>query len=328
VGERFDVVVVGGGAAGLSGAVALARSRRTVLVVDAGQPRNAPATGVHNFLRREGACPADVFAAGRAEVAMYGGRIKPGRVTAVRRLDGPSDDPETRFALLLDDGGEVWARRLLVATGAVDELPPVPGVAERWGRDVLHCPYCHGWEARDRAIGILGTGPLVVHSALLWRQLSDDVVLFHHTAPALSEEQIDQLAARDIRVVAGEVATLEIVADRLAGVRLRSGKCIPREVVVVASRIVAQSGWLANLGLETVDLDMGGQVIATRVEAGAAGATAVPGVWVAGNVTDPMAQVVSAASDGLRAGAAINADLAVEDAALAVAGHAHGRPRS
>jgi thioredoxin reductase (NADPH) len=319
VSVRYDVVVVGGGSAGLSGALALARARRTVLVVDAGQPRNAPAAGVHNYLGREGVPPADLLAAGRAEVTAYGGQVVAGNVTSVRRLDGPLDDPAGGFAVRLAGGREVRARRLLVTTGLTDELPPLPGVAERWGRDVLHCPYCHGWEVRDRAIGVLGTGPLAVHGALLWRQLSADVVLFRNTAPALSEEQAAQLAARGVRVVEGEVAALEIADDRLAGVRLRCGECVPREVVVVVPRFVARAEVLAALGLETADLEKDGQILGSYVPADPTGATAAPGVWVAGNIADLSAQVMSAAAAGLKAGAAINADLVAADAALAVA---------
>ena len=177
--QQYDVVIIGGGAAGLSGAVALARSRRSVLVVDAGRPRNAPADGVHNYLGREGTPPGELLAIGRAEVAGYGGEVVPGVVTGARRED------DGDFRVTLDDGREVSARRLLVATGLVDELPDLPGVAERWGRDVLHCPYCHGWEVRDQAIGILATGPTAVHQALLFRQLSDDVTFFRHTGPDL-----------------------------------------------------------------------------------------------------------------------------------------------
>src|SRR5512133_835933 len=177
--QQYDVVVVGGGAAGLSGAVALARSRRSVLVVDAGEPRNAPAAGVHNYLGREGVPPADLLAAGRAELASYGGRVAAGRAVAAR----PWERPGTGFVVTLDDGRVVAARRLLVATGLVDGLPDVAGVRERWGRDVLHCPYCHGWEVRDQAIGVLWRNPLSLHQALLFRQLSADVVLFLGGAP-------------------------------------------------------------------------------------------------------------------------------------------------
>ena len=162
--DSYDVVVVGGGAAGLSGAVALARSRRLVLVIDAGDPRNAPASHVHNFLTRDGAPPAEIYAAGRGEVARYGGRVETGRVTALGQ-DGEWFRVETGRR-------PVAARRLLVATGVRDELPDVPGLAARWGIDVLHCAYCHGWEVAGQRVGILATGPMAVHQALLFRQLS------------------------------------------------------------------------------------------------------------------------------------------------------------
>src|SRR5687767_7374375 len=176
--QQYDVVIIGGGAAGLSGAVALARSRRSVLVVDAGDPRNAPAGHVHNYLGREGTPPGELLAAGRAELAGYGGQFVSDTVVGAGRVDGG-------FRVSLAGGRTVGARRLLVGTGLVDELPDVPGLAERWGRDVLHCPYCHGYEVRDRAIGILATGPSAMHQALLFRQLSDDVTVFLHTAPEL-----------------------------------------------------------------------------------------------------------------------------------------------
>jgi thioredoxin reductase len=317
--QQYDVVVIGGGAAGLSGAVALARSRRTVLVVDAGQPRNARAAGVHNYLGREDARPADLLADGRAEVASYGGSVVRGVVTAVQRED------DGAFRVTLDGGGAVAARRLLVATGLVDELPDVPGLAERWGRDVLHCPYCHGWEVRDEPIGILATGPTAVHQALLFRQLSGDVVFFQHTGPELPADQAEQLAALGIPVVDGEVTRIEVVDDRLSGVRLASGELVPRAAVVVAPRFTARAGVLGALGLAAVDQEMGGSVVGSAVPADPTGATAVPGVWVAGNISDMSAQVVVSAAAGMRAGAMINADLVAEDARRAVAALAGAR---
>jgi thioredoxin reductase len=313
----YDVVVVGGGAAGLSGALALVRSRRSVLVVDGGQPRNAPAAHMHNYLSRDGMAPSELLAVGRAEVAGYGGQIVAGSVVTVERLDG--DEGRAGFRVALSDGTGVYARRLLVATGLVDELPDVSGVAERWGRDVIHCPYCHGWEVRDQAIGILATGPTTVHQALMFRQLSADVVVFQHTAPALPEEQAEQLAARGITIIEGEVSALEVREDRLAGVRLRSGVLVPRQAVVVAPRFRARADLLRALGLETTDLAIAGHVVGSYVAADAMGATSVPGVWVAGNVADPMAQVIMVAAAGLKVGALINADLIAEEAASAVA---------
>jgi thioredoxin reductase (NADPH) len=314
--HRYDVVIIGGGAAGLSGAVTLARSRRSVLVVDAGQPRNAPADGVHNYLGREGTPPAELLAIGRTEVTGYGGEVVPGVVTAARRAD------DGTFRVSLDDGREVAARRLLVATGLRDELPDLPGITERWGRDVLHCPYCHGWEVRDQAIGILATGPMAVHQALLFRQLSDDVVLFRHTAPEFPVEDADQLVALGIRAVDGEVAGIEVADDRLTGVRLVSGEVVPRSVVVVAPRFTANDAVLASLGLAATEQEMRGHVVGSAVPTvDPTGATAVPGVWVAGNLSDMSAQVVVSAAAGMRAGAMINADLVMEDARRAVAAH-------
>jgi thioredoxin reductase (NADPH) len=311
--ERYDVVVIGGGAAGLSGAVALSRSRRRVLVVDAGEPRNAKATAVHNYLGREGTTPADLLAAGRDEVVMYGGTVVSGRVTAVERRD------DGTFGVALEDGRRTEARRLLVTTGLVDELPDIPGVAQRWGRDVLHCPFCHGWEARDRAIGILATGPMALHQALMWRQLSADVTVFRHTGPGFTADELEQLAARGIPVVDGEVTELSIDDDRLGGVRLASGEVVARDVLVVSPRFTARSQLLTALGVETAEQVVNGTVVGTFVAADPTGATAVPGVWVAGNVTALMAQVIGSAAAGLMAGAAINGDLVLDDTRAAVA---------
>ena len=307
----YDVVVIGGGAAGLSGALMLGRSRRSVLVIDAGEPRNAPASGVHGFLTRDGMNPTALLEAGREEVRGYGVQVLDGHVATAESLDGG-------FTVTLEDDRKVGARRLLITTGLIDELPDVPGVRERWGRDVLHCPYCHGWEVRDQAIGILGTGPMSAHQALMFRQLSDDVILFQHTSPTPSEEQAEQLAARSITVVDGEVSSLETHDNRLTGVRMRSGELVPRQAVVVAPRFVARAEVLSALGLETSDREIAGHVLGSYVPADATGATTVPGVWVAGNVADPFGQVVTAANQGAQAGAHINADLIFEDTQEAV----------
>jgi thioredoxin reductase len=318
-GEWYDIVVIGGGAAGLSGALALVRARRSVLVIDGGQPRNAAAAHVHNYLSRDGTPPSELLAAGRAEVTGYGGRIIDGSVTIVERLDAQGE--RGGFRVRLSDGRSVYARRLLLASGLVDVLPDLPGLAERWGRDVLHCPYCHGWEVRDQQIGILATGPMAAHMALLFRQLSTDVVVFQHTGPCLSAEQLEQLLARGIRVIDGDVAGLEVHDDRLVGVRLHSGEVVARQALVVAPRFAARAEVFRRLGLETSEQEHAGFVMSSSIAADATGASVVPGVWVAGNVTDPMAQVISAAAAGLKAGAAINADLIAEETAGAVAAY-------
>lgn len=317
--DSYDVVVVGGGAAGLSAALTLGRARRSVLVVDAGAPRNAPAGHVHNYLGREGTPPGDLLAIGREEVAGYGGQVVTGAVSSARRVQG---DDDGAFRVVLTDGRAVLARRLLVATGLTDELPDVPGVAERWGRDVLHCPYCHGWEVRDRKIGVLATGPMAVHQTLMFRQWTADLTVLLHTGPLPTDAEREQLAARGISVVEGEVERLETNDDRLAGARLRSGPLVPLQALVVAPFFRARADVLRNLGLEPTPFRMGEDVFATYVSGDDAGATAVPGVWVAGNVADPRAQVLSSAAAGLNAAAAINADLIAEDTAQAVAAYA------
>lgn len=305
---NYDVVVVGGGAAGLSGALMLGRARRSVLVVDSGQPRNAPAAHVHGFLSRDGAPPGEFLEAGRREVRHYGGEILTGRATSVARLaDG--------FAVEVDHGRTVAARRLLMATGTTDELPEVAGIESRWGRDVLHCPYCHGWEFRDQAVGVLATGPKAMHQALLFRQWTADLTLFSHTTTPPTGEEAEQLAARGIAVVPGEVASLEITDDRLTGVRLSGGEPFPLRALLVAPRLTARSGVLTSLGVEVTASPDG---LFEHVATDRTGRTEVPGVWVAGNTADPLAQVVGAAASGAGAGAAINADLISEDTRDAV----------
>ena len=304
--ESYDVVVVGGGAAGLSGAVALARSRRSVLVVDVGDPRNAPASHVHNFLTRDGTPPAELYAAARAEVIRYGGRVETGRVTAL------SQDGDL-FRVQIGHR-TVTARRLLIATGLRDELPDVPGLAARWGLDVLHCPYCHGWEVRDQRIGILATGPTAVHQALLFGQLSPHVTLLRHTGPALTGEQREQLEARGITVTEGTVEEIEADTSGLTGVRLADGRRVELDAVVVAPRMQARADLLAPLGLKPAEMRFGEYVVGTYIEADPMGATAIPGVWVAGNLANVQAQVITAAGGGLNAGAAINLDLVLEEA--------------
>lgn len=310
-GMDIDVVVIGGGAAGLSGALTLARARRSVLVVDDGKPRNAPAAGVHGYLGRDGVQPADLLAAGRAEVESYGGELRVGRVRSARADAGG-------FVVDLDDGSSVQARRLLIATGLLDELPDVTGLRERWGRDVLHCPYCHGWEVRDRSIAVLATGPMAAHQALLFRQWSDEVVLLQHTGPEPTDEELEQLSARGVRRAVGVVQQLVVEDDALTGALLDDGKVVPCEAVVVLPRFTARTAGLEGLGLTAQPMVMGEYEMGTHLQADPSGATDVPGVWVAGNASDVMAQVIHAAGAGVRAGAAINFDLVQEEARRAV----------
>lgn len=310
-----DVVVIGGGAAGLNGALVLARSRRSVVVVDSGTPRNAPAAAVHGFIVLDGTPPAEVLRRGREQVRRYGGRIVLGQVVAAEAA-APSADGDLRFTATLADGRTLTARRVLVATGLRDVLPEVPGLAEHWGRGVVHCPYCHGWEVRDEPIGILATGAASAHHAWLFRQLTDDLVYFTRGTD-LDAGTRARFAARDIRVVETDVE--EAVSDddgALAGVRLADGTFVGRRVLAVATRVRARAEGLEGLGLPMEELpdDRG-----RRFASATAGSTEVPGVWVAGNATDLTAQVGASAAAGALAGAHINAVLAAADADAALA---------
>ncbi|MFF4837563.1 NAD(P)/FAD-dependent oxidoreductase [Streptomyces sp. NPDC001315] len=300
----YEVIVVGGGAAGLSAAPVLGRARRRTLVVDAGEPRNAPAAHMQGYLSRDGMSPAEFLAVGREEIARYGVELVRDRaVDAARGADG-------EFDVTLAGGRTVHARQLVVATGLKDELPAVAGVAERYGRDVLHCPYCHGWEVRDQAFGVLASTPMSVHQALMVSQWSKDVTLFLHTVAEeeLSDDDRRRLAAAGVAVVPGEVTGLVVADDRLTGVGLADGTAYDREVLFVAPRAVPQNDLLRRLGAELRETPFGAYpVIDER------GLTTVPGLWAAGNASGFAEQVVNAASRGYRAGAAINGELLFAD---------------
>jgi thioredoxin reductase len=307
---RVDVIVIGGGAAGLSGALVLARSRRSVLVVDSGHPRNAPADAVHGLLARDGTPPAELLATGRNEVRRYGGQITDGEVTGVRRTD-------TGFDVTLADGQQLTARLLLVTTGLTDVLPDVNGLSAHWGRDVVHCPFCHGYEVRDRAVGVLAVGAPSAHHALMFRQLTDDLVYFTHRTE-LTEEQREQFDALGIEVVTGEVVEIETTDGRVTGLRTADGHVVAREIVAVGTRMEARAGFLGELGLATVDHPSG---MGHHVPSDGFGRSAVPGVWVAGNVTDLTAQVGAAAAGGATAAQHMHVDLIPEDTHAAVERH-------
>ncbi len=297
---EYDVVVIGGGAAGLSAALVLSRARRKVVVVDAGEPRNAPAAHMQGFLSRDGMSPRELLRVGRQEIERYGTHLLDGMVEQVSRREHGG------FLVSMADGRQVEGRRVLVATGLRDELPDVPGLRERFGRDLLHCPYCHGYEVCDQKLGVLGGTPGAVEHALLLRQWAADVVYFPHT-DTLSDEDREQLLARAVGVVEGAVAGIVVEDDRLQGVRLVDGPVIERAAVFVRPRFHPHNQLLTGLGCE---VDAQGWV-----RSDATGRTSAPGVWVAGNAVNPRAQVITAAGEGSAAAIALNADLVEEEIA-------------
>ncbi|MCB5910447.1 NAD(P)/FAD-dependent oxidoreductase [Streptomyces sp. SF28] len=295
----YDVVVVGGGAGGLSAALVLARARRRVAVIDAGAPRNAPSAHMHGFLSRDGIPPGSLLEVGRAEVAGYGVEVIDGQVEAV----------EPGFRVQLAGGPVLGARRIVLAAGLRDELPDIPGVRERWGRDVVFCPYCHGYEVRDEPIAVLGVHPVSVEQALLLRQWSDDVVYFPHGGE-LSAAERERLAARGVRVAEGVVKRVVVEGDRVRGVELADGRTVPRSAVFLFPRMTPNDGMLDGLECKR---DERGWLVTDR-----SGKTSEPGVYAVGNVIDPRAQVVTAAGMGAAAAFAMNHDLVDEDVERAV----------
>jgi thioredoxin reductase len=293
--STYDVAVIGGGAAGLSAALVLGRARRRIAVIDSGAPRNAPAAHMQGFLSRDGLPPADLLALGRDEVRRYG----------VELIDAQVAEIEPGFTVRYADGSALTARTVLLTTGATDQLPDIPGVRERWGRDFLHCPYCHGWEVRDQPLGVLGTDPGSAAYAHLLRQWSDDVIFFAHTQEVTTADRA-ALDARGIAVVVGRVARLAVEDDRLRAVELEDGREILRDAVFMRPALEARgTALIASLGAET---DATG-----FVRADATGHTSVAGVWVAGNATNPRAQVITAAGEGSAAAIAINTYLVEHD---------------
>lgn len=305
--EDQDVVIIGGGSAGLSAALMLGRSRRRVLVVDEGAPRNRFAGHMHGVLGRDHTSPLALLADGRAELARYEGvRIVDGSVVGAA-IDGDG------LRVELADGTAVHARRLLVAGGLRDVLPAVDGLEPLWGRGVFVCPYCDGWEVRDRRIAVLSGATGNPHQAQLMRQLSPDVTFFTNGV-VLDDEVRAGLAARGIRVddrtVAASVAD---ASGSFAGLRLADGAAADFDALVVAPVPEPADAVLRALGATRAPHPMGGEFAVVDPM----GRTSVPGVWAAGNVVDPRSSVPFAMAAGSMAGAAINADLVEEDVRLA-----------
>ncbi len=303
--RHCDVCVIGGSAAGLAAALQLGRQRRSVIVVDAGEPRNGPSAHMHSYLAREGFPPSELIAAGREEVRSYGGEVIAGLASRVSRTEAGD------FRVQLTGGHSVVARRVLAATGLVDELPDIEGLTEHWGRDVIHCPFCHGYECRDQRIVQIITHPLGLHTAALFRQLSARLTLVLHDGADLDDSELDSLRAGGVTVVAGRVSRIVTNANgHVAAVELADHRTIDADVVVVGPRFRVRAEPFASLGVQPAVHPSG---LGTFLETDATGATTVSGLYAAGNATDPSQQVLQAAADGSRVGAVISFSLASDD---------------
>lgn len=307
--RHCDVAVIGGSAAGLAAALQLGRQRRSVVVVDAGEPRNAPAAHMHGYLGHEGASPSLLLSLGREEVRSYGGEVLAGRALDVTRTD------DGRFRVELVGGHAVVARRVLAATGMVDVLPEIDGVAEHWGADVIHCPFCHGYEVRDRRLVQVVTHAVGLHPAALFRQLTARLTLVLHDGVDVDHDAVAALRAAGVDVVDG-VARRVVTGDdgHVVALELADGAHLEADAVAIGTRFAVRVEPFLSLGLRTAPQPMG---LGDVVETDSSGQTSVPGLYAAGNVTDPSQQVLQAAADGSRVGAMIGFSLAHDDIGVA-----------
>jgi thioredoxin reductase len=304
--SNWDVVIVGGGSAGLSAALILARARRRVLVLDGREPRNRFAPHMHGVLARDGYSPLQLVDDGRREVRAADGVVETATVATISRRD-------RGFELETTDGIRLLASRVIVATGIRDELPGVPGLSEQWGRGVVACPYCDGFEARGKRIGVLSGSVAGLHKAQLIRAYSSTVTVYSALLGEVPAENLRELEARGIRVENRPIARLVSTGDLLTGVEFDDGTVEPVDTVFADPRPVALDDLLRQLGVDTVDTPFG-PFTATD----ASFQTSVPGVWAVGNVSNPSALVPIAAAAGVTAAVTINAELVAEELADAL----------
>lgn len=299
------MIVIGGGSAGLSAALILARAQRRVLVIDAQKPRNRFAPHMHGVLSRDGYSPLDLVADGYREVLAAGGTIQNARVTSTRAHGGG-------FEVETDASITATTRRLIVATGARDDLPDIPGLAEQWGRGVVACPYCDGFEAKGRRIGVLVASVAGLHKAHMLRSYSSDITVFTGLAGEIPANDLAVLEERGMRVEPRPVARVVSVDDTLTGLELADGTLVDVDVVFAEPTIVALDEPLRQLGVDRTETPFGPW---TAVDA--FGATSVAGVFAVGNSANPGALVPLAAGSGATAALAINGGLVAEDVAAA-----------
>jgi thioredoxin reductase len=307
--SMWDCIVVGGGAAGLSAGLVLGRARRRTLVVDAGDQSNRPSHGIGGLLGHDGRSPAELYDIGRRELAAYPSvEVRTGVVVSGERCaDG--------FVIELAGGRRERTRRVLLAMGMQYRPPPLPGLAELWGRSVFHCPFCHGWEVRDQPLAVLANGERAMHASLLLRGWSDDVVLLTDGDAELDHDDRDRLAAAGIPVDELPVAELASRDGELAAVVFRDGTRLERSGLLVATTLHQRSHLAEQLG---VGFGQSTPVAEAPVAVDALCRTTVPGIFAAGDINAHMPQVASAIATGSLAAASVVQSLLAEDVGLSI----------
>jgi thioredoxin reductase (NADPH) len=300
--EPFDVIIIGGSFAGLAAATQLARARRKVLVIDGREHRNRFAKHSHGFLTQDGKTPDEILGAARSHLAAYptASSLR-GLVTEARRLE------DGRFEVRTAGECRYLAQRLVLALGVRDILPEIEGLSDLWGTGVFHCPYCHGYEVRDRPLAVLGNGEVASHQAMLLREWSDDIVIFTHGPAAFEEAQLAAFARKGITIEETPLARLVPEGDELAAVELQGGRRIPRGGMLIAPRSEPSTDIAQRLGCEIAETPTGIMVKVDEMKE-----TTVKGVFAAGDFSRPFSNVTLAVADGMMAGVSAHRSLVFE----------------
>lgn len=301
----YDVLIVGGGSAGLSAALVLGRSCRKVLVCSSGPPRNSPSPGVHSFFTRDGIKPAELLRLGREQLADYPTvSLREACVTAISPRKGGF-----QVTMQPDRGGapvSVTARKILLATGVTDDLPPIEGMRELWGMGVLHCPYCHGWEVRGQALAVYGQGKTVFGLALLVSRWSRDVVVCTNGPSGITQSGLERLHRHGVQVREDKIARLEGERNgQLRNIVFETGEKLARQAVFLHT----QQRQRSNLAAETGCRLLGNGAVWTNKK----GQTSIKGIFAAGDTTPAPQQAIIAAAEGSLAAIAINETLTREE---------------
>lgn len=299
-----DVAIIGAGAAGLSAALTLGRCLRRVLVLDGGAPRNAPSPAVQGFLTRDGTKPAELLRLGREQLAPYTTvEVKPARVTSIRLVQ-----PYFELTLENEEGRQFsrTARKVLLATGVEDELPPIDGMRDLWGRGVLHCPYCHGWEVRNQPLAVYGRAKLVTGLALLVSRWSSDVVVCVEDPAYLTANARRRLRQQKIRVHEEPIVRLEGTrSGELRHIVFESGEKLARTAVFIHAHQHQRTTLAEQLGCR---LTRKGAVWVDKKQQ-----TTIAGLYAAGDTTPGTQQALLAAAEGSAAAISINETLTREE---------------
>jgi len=294
--QLWDVIVIGGGPAGLSAAMVLVRSRRSVLLIDEGRQRNLRSHGLHNFITRDGILPPDFLHLAHQDIKQYPVTYRQGRITAIN-----ASKKGIGFVLQEDDGSQFHCKRILLATGVTDNIPDIPGMETLWGRSVFHCPFCDGYECREKKVGLFAEKHNGYGMALALRHLSEDVTLFTHGSHYLKPSQKTHLAKRNIRVFTKRITKLESSDERLQAVLLADGSSVPCDFLFTHHGLKVNNELTRQLGCRCTSK---GAAVTNRHQE-----TNVPGVYVAGDASIDMHFVVVAAAEGVKAAVAIHNDL-------------------